>query len=211
MKKDRDPIMTLTILVTGASTGIGNLTARTLATVGHRVYASMRDVSGRNAGHARDLVNFAAANGLNLKVIDLDVQSQDSADAAVTTILDDAGRLDAVVHNAGHLVIGYAEAFTAEDLAHLFDRNAQHSPIGCCHGGGVDPLARQHANLADEVTRTIGGDNALFLWLATMHEDPYVTLENHDQVANTARGVRLHQMTSPGRFRARTALTTPVA
>ncbi len=123
MKKDRDPIMTLTILVTGASTGIGNLTARTLATVGHRVYASMRDVSGRNAGHARDLVNFAAANGLNLKVIDLDVQSQDSADAAVTTILNDAGQLDVVVHNAGHLVIGYAEAFTAEDLAHLFDIN----------------------------------------------------------------------------------------
>ncbi len=123
MNNYRDPIMTSTVLVTGASTGIGNLTARALATADHRVYASMRDVRGRNARHAQDLVDFAAAEGVNLTVIDLDVQSQDSADAAVKTILDDADQLDVVIHNAGHLVIGYAEAFTAEEIAHLFDIN----------------------------------------------------------------------------------------
>lgn len=115
--------MASTVLVTGASTGIGNLTARALAAAGHGVYASMRGVSGRNAGHAQDLVDFAAAEGLDLEVVELDVQSQESADAAVRHILDAAGRLDAVVHNAGHLVVGYTEAFTAEDLAHLFDIN----------------------------------------------------------------------------------------
>ena len=115
--------MASTVLVTGSSTGIGNLTARALAAAGHGVYASMRDVSGRNAGHARDLVDFATAEGLDLKVVELDVQSQASADAAVGYILDDAGRLDVVAHNAGHLVVGYTEAFTAEDLAHLFDVN----------------------------------------------------------------------------------------
>ncbi len=115
--------MTLTVLVTGASTGIGNLTARTLAAAGHRVYASMRDVGGRNATHAQDLVDAAAADGVALQVVELDVQSQDSADAAVATILADAGGLDVVIHNAGHLVVGYAEAFTAEELARLFDSN----------------------------------------------------------------------------------------
>jgi NAD(P)-dependent dehydrogenase (short-subunit alcohol dehydrogenase family) len=43
------------ILVTGAATGIGNLTARALAADGHIVYASMRDVEARNAAHARGL------------------------------------------------------------------------------------------------------------------------------------------------------------
>jgi len=115
--------MTSTVLVTGASTGIGNLTARALAVAGHGVFASMRDVSGRNAGWAGELADFAAAEGLNLKPIELDVQSQESADAAVETVLDDAGRLDVVVHNAGHLYVGYVEAFTAEEIAHLLDIN----------------------------------------------------------------------------------------
>jgi len=83
----------------------------------------MRDVGGRNAGHAQELADFAAAEGLNLKAIGLDVHSQESANAAVETVLDGAGRLDAVVHNAGYLYIRYVEAFTAEDVAHLLDIN----------------------------------------------------------------------------------------
>ena len=49
--------------------------------------------------------------------------SQESARQAVDTIVGDAGHLDVVVHNAGHLYVGYVEAFTAEDVAHLFDVN----------------------------------------------------------------------------------------
>jgi NAD(P)-dependent dehydrogenase (short-subunit alcohol dehydrogenase family) len=112
------------VLITGAATGIGNLTATALAAAGHTVYASMRDPQGHNADRARGLLNNAKRDSVDLRVIDLDVQSQDSCNAAVRTIIDDAGQLDVVINNAGHLYVGYTEAYTAEDIARLFDINA---------------------------------------------------------------------------------------
>lgn len=111
------------VLVTGAATGIGNLTAHALAADGHTVYASMRDPGGRNASRAADLLDAARREGADLRVTELDVQSQESAEQAVKAIIDAGGRLDAVVHNAGHLYVGYVESFTAEDIARLFDIN----------------------------------------------------------------------------------------
>lgn len=111
------------VLITGAATGIGNLTARSLAAAGHTVYASMRNLSEHNAAQAAELVELGKREGQDLRVVELDVTSQESADAAVATILKETGRLDTVVHNAGHLFVGYVEAFTAEDVAHLFDIN----------------------------------------------------------------------------------------
>ena len=108
-----------TILITGASTGIGNLTARALARAGHTVWASMRSADG-DAG--RTLRSWAADEHLDVRTVTLDVQSEQSADDAVEVVLSD-GDLDVVVHNAGHLGIGYVEAFTPEDVAHLFDIN----------------------------------------------------------------------------------------
>ena len=111
------------ILVTGASTGIGRLTAVTLAAAGHVVYASMRDIAGRNAAHVRELRDWSFAHGHDLRAVELDVLSQPSADAAVRTIVAEQGRLDVVVHNAGHLVIGPTEAFTPEEMTRVFDTN----------------------------------------------------------------------------------------
>jgi NAD(P)-dependent dehydrogenase (short-subunit alcohol dehydrogenase family) len=111
------------VLVTGAATGIGALTVRSLAKAGHVVYASMRDIAGRNAAKVRELRDWGFANGADVRVVELDVLSQASADAAVASILADRGRLDAVVHNAGHLVIGPTEAFTPEEIARVFDTN----------------------------------------------------------------------------------------
>ncbi|MFZ4151497.1 SDR family NAD(P)-dependent oxidoreductase [Streptomyces pseudogriseolus] len=111
------------VLVTGAATGIGNLTARALGAAGHTVFASMRDPFGRNLSRSRDLLEAALEQDFDLRVVELDVQSQRSAEDAVTCILDQSGRLDVVVHNAGHLMVGFAEAFTAEEIAHLMDVN----------------------------------------------------------------------------------------
>ncbi len=111
------------VLITGASTGIGNLAARALARAGHTVYASMRDPRGRNAGRASALLELGQGEHLDLRVVELDVLSQDSANTAVATVTGEAGRLDVVVQNAGHLYAGYTEAFTPEEVARLLDVN----------------------------------------------------------------------------------------
>jgi len=111
------------ILVTGAGTGIGKLSARSLAEAGHVVYASMRDIAGRNSGRAAEMRSHAAARGLQLHPLELDVLSQASADAAAATIVREQGHLDVVMQNAGHLVVGPTEAFTPEEITRVFDTN----------------------------------------------------------------------------------------
>jgi NAD(P)-dependent dehydrogenase (short-subunit alcohol dehydrogenase family) len=111
------------ILVTGASSGFGLMTARALAKAGHIVYASMRETEGRNAPRVAELAAEAMRDAVEIQGLELDVASQDSADAAVARILAERGRLDVVVHNAGHMVFGAAEAFTPEQFAAAYDVN----------------------------------------------------------------------------------------
>ncbi len=111
------------IVISGASSGFGALTARALAKAGHTVYASMRDTTGRNARPVEEVNKFAKDNKVDLRTIELDVRSQDSADAAIQRIVGENKRLDVVIHNAGHMVFGPAEAFTPEQLAELYDIN----------------------------------------------------------------------------------------
>jgi nucleoside-diphosphate-sugar epimerase len=111
------------ILVTGAGTGIGKLTAQSLAEAGHIVYATMRDVEGRNKPRADEMRALAKAKDIQLHPLELDVLSQESADAAAATIIREQGRLDVVMQNAGHLVVGPSEAFTPEEMVKVFDTN----------------------------------------------------------------------------------------
>jgi len=111
------------IIVTGASSGFGALAARALATAGHSVYAGIRDTAGRNAARVAEAREYAAKNGVELRTVELDVQSDQSVETGIGKIIAENGRLDVVVHNAGHMVFGPAEAFTAEQLAELYDVN----------------------------------------------------------------------------------------
>src|SRR5262249_27637691 len=115
--------MNKVIIVTGASSGFGRLSANALAKAGHTVYASMRETQGRNATAVADVAKYAKDNGVDLRSIELDVGSQESVDAAVRQIVSKDGRIDVLVHNAGHMVFGPAEAFTPEQLAELYDVN----------------------------------------------------------------------------------------
>ena len=111
------------IVVSGASSGFGALAARALARAGHSVYASMRETTSRNAPQVKEMEEYATAHDVDLHTIELDVLSQESTDAALKNIISENGRLDVVIHNAGHIVFGPAEAFTPEQLAQLYDTN----------------------------------------------------------------------------------------
>src|SRR5713101_2115977 len=111
------------IVITGASSGFGRLTANALADAGHTVYASMRDTRGRNAPQVADVEKYAKDHGVDLNAIELDVGSQESVDTGVSAIIEKHGHLDVVMHNAGHMAFGPAEAFTPEQLAELYDVN----------------------------------------------------------------------------------------
>jgi len=115
--------MSQVILITGASSGFGRLSAEALARAGHTVYASMRNTAGRNAPIVQQMAAFSKENGVDLRTVDMDVQSQESVDAAVAQVVTEAGRIDVLMHNAGHMVFGPAEAFTPEQYAQLYDVN----------------------------------------------------------------------------------------
>ena len=115
--------MTKIVLITGASSGFGRLTAEALAKAGHTVYGSMRQTTSRNAAVVEQMAAFSRDNGADLRALELDVQSQASVDAAVAQVIAEAGRIDVLIHNAGHMVFGPAEAFTPEQYAELYDVN----------------------------------------------------------------------------------------
>ncbi len=115
--------MSNTIIVTGASSGFGAMTVRELADRGHRVYAGIRDTQGRNQQTAADATRYAGQHGADLRPLEMDVSDQTSVDTAVAAVLEESGRIDVVVHNAGHMVLGPAEAFTAEQVAQVYDTN----------------------------------------------------------------------------------------
>ncbi|MBR0642289.1 SDR family oxidoreductase [Plastoroseomonas hellenica] len=111
------------IVVTGASSGFGALTARALADAGHIVYAGMRETTGRNAPQVAKAAAYATEHKVDLRTVELDVASDASVDAGIAAIIAEAGRLDVVMHNAGHMSFGPAEAFTPEQFAALYDIN----------------------------------------------------------------------------------------
>ncbi|MBO9709196.1 MAG: SDR family oxidoreductase [Caulobacter sp.] len=111
------------VVVTGASSGFGLLTARALAHAGHAVYASMRETLGRNAHQVSEIARYAAEHGIDLRTVELDVASDASVENGIAQVIADNGRLDIVVHNAGHMSFGPAEAFTPEQFAQIYDVN----------------------------------------------------------------------------------------
>jgi NAD(P)-dependent dehydrogenase (short-subunit alcohol dehydrogenase family) len=111
------------IVISGASSGFGRLSALALARAGHTVYASMRDASSRNKHIADEYARIAAQENLDLGAIEMDVGDQASVDTAIGRIVSEQGRLDVVIHNADHTSYGPAEAFTVGQLAQLYDVN----------------------------------------------------------------------------------------
>src|SRR6201991_2861771 len=109
--------MSKTILITGASSGFGRDTAETLSKAGHRVFASMRDTTGRNRPHAD------ALRAKGIEVVELDVTDDQSVEQGVASVIAKADRLDVLINNAGLGSAGISESFTADQVRALFDVN----------------------------------------------------------------------------------------
>jgi len=110
--------MAKTILITGASSGFGRLTAEKLANSGHRVFAGFRSTDGAKKPVADEL------RGKKIEILRLDVTDQASVDSAVKQLLKTTNnQLDVVVNNAGMASAGISESFTAEQVREMFDVN----------------------------------------------------------------------------------------
>jgi NAD(P)-dependent dehydrogenase (short-subunit alcohol dehydrogenase family) len=111
------------ILVTGTSTGLGHLTALTLARRGHCVYAGMRNPEDRNRLASKELGENAAREALNLHVVDLDVTDEQAIERVINAIIARQARIDVVVNNAGVMYVAVTEALTTQQIEHQMDVN----------------------------------------------------------------------------------------
>lgn len=106
------------VLITGTNSGFGWLTAHSVAALGHQVYATMRDVNGKNADKAKALSAVE-----NVTVLDVTLTDDESVKQAVDTVIAKEGTIDVLVNNAGVSLNGIAESFTTADVQYLFDVN----------------------------------------------------------------------------------------
>jgi len=112
-----------TILISGASSGFGAMAARNLALAGHTVYATMREISGRNAPRIEEARAFARDQDVDIRTAEMDVTDDISVRECISRIEAETGGISVIVHNVGHMCLGPAEAFTPEDYAAYYDVN----------------------------------------------------------------------------------------
>jgi NAD(P)-dependent dehydrogenase (short-subunit alcohol dehydrogenase family) len=106
------------ILVTGASTGLGKAMALHLAGRGFKVYASVRNPDGIAAGE-----DAAAQRGVEVATLTLDVTDADSIRAGVERVASETGGIYGVINNAGIGLRGYFEDLTDAEIRELYDAN----------------------------------------------------------------------------------------
>ena len=99
-------------LVTGASSGIGAMTAQELAKAGFTVYAAARRV---------DKMNALKKEGI--RPVSLDLTNEESMVNCVQMILKEAGRIDVLINNAGYGSYGAIEDVSMEEARRQFDVN----------------------------------------------------------------------------------------
>ncbi|MDQ4076915.1 MAG: SDR family oxidoreductase [Chloroflexota bacterium] len=103
------------VLITGASTGIGRATAIEMRGRGWRVFATVR--------RQTDVVDLTKVGRGLIEPLIMDVTKQEEVDRAIGTIRERAGRLDALVNNAGIAVAGPLETLPVEELRRQFEVN----------------------------------------------------------------------------------------
>ena len=106
------------MLVTGASSGIGLATAQRFAGAGYMVFATMRSPS-----KGEDLAGEAKEQGWDLQIVELDVTDQDSVDEAFEVVHAQVDALDVLVNNAGMGMQAAVEEATDDEILALYNTN----------------------------------------------------------------------------------------
>ena len=122
-------------LVTGASTGIGFATALRLATEGHEVHASVRSPE---SGQAL----LDASKGLDISLVVMDVDDDDSVAAALNGLQADRGPIDVLINNAGIAAGHSIEETSVAEFQRVMNTNTW-GTLRCIHA--VLPLMRERS------------------------------------------------------------------
>ena len=104
------------ILVTGTSTGLGIDIAIQLAAQGHKIFATMRNTDKKTA-----LLEAAEKAQVSLSIKQLDVQNTDSVQRCVEQIIEQEGRIDVLINNAGAGFVRTTEQATEEEIEWVMD------------------------------------------------------------------------------------------
>ncbi|MEN8187414.1 MAG: SDR family oxidoreductase [Bacteroidota bacterium] len=102
--------MNKVVLITGASSGIGKITAEFLTEKGFKVYGTSRSAGPKQ-------------NNLPFELISLDVNNTDSIKKAVQLVIEKEGRLDVLVNNAGMGITGPIEETPTIEMRNVFETN----------------------------------------------------------------------------------------
>jgi len=105
-------------VVTGSSGGIGFETSLLLAQNGFKTYATMRDLS-----KSKNILTMAKRKNVSIEVGQLDVTKENSVENAISGIIDQEGRIDVLVNNAGYGLMGPAEEILVDELRDQFETN----------------------------------------------------------------------------------------
>ena len=105
-------------LITGSSSGIGLEITLSLARNGYKTYATMRDIN-----KASLLLDFAIKEGLSIAPLEMDVTNDLEINSIIKNIVDESGRIDVLVNNAGYGLIGYFEDLQMEEIRKQFETN----------------------------------------------------------------------------------------
>jgi NAD(P)-dependent dehydrogenase (short-subunit alcohol dehydrogenase family) len=108
----------LVVLVTGCSSGFGLLTAARLASRGHIVVATMRNLEKKNA-----LLGEVNRRSGKVDILQMDVTDKESISRTVSEIAGRYGRIDVLINNAGYGIGGFFEDLSDEDIRQQMETN----------------------------------------------------------------------------------------
>jgi NAD(P)-dependent dehydrogenase (short-subunit alcohol dehydrogenase family) len=178
--------------VTGCSSGFGLLTAVVFAERGHHVVATMRDTA-----KAEPLLGAAAAAGVAVEVVELDVSSSASVQRAVDAVVESSGRLDIVVNNAGIELFGAIHLVADEEASRQLDTNV----LGVVRVARavVPHMVRQGRGVIVNVGSVAGKVGVPYsgLYAASKHAVEAITEAMHFELAQL--GIRV-AVVEPGQF-----------